>query len=83
MNTPLPQMRQLQVNQSGAWRSVITFDVRTTPPEFLFAAHVMASLCGSHITMRQVHCASSDSGGTRPTSTVLAIWSKEKGWEEA
>lgn len=82
MNTPLPDMRQLQVNQSGAWRSGITFDKRTTPPEFFEAADTMARLSGSPITMRQVRCARSDSGGSRPTSNVLATWSKEKGWEE-
>lgn len=81
--TPLPQPAQLQINQSGAWRSGLDFDMRTAPPEFLQAADQLARLASARTTMRVVRSTRSSTGGTRPTSIVLKSWSREEGWVKA
>ncbi|OGB36221.1 MAG: hypothetical protein A3I16_09840 [Burkholderiales bacterium RIFCSPLOWO2_02_FULL_66_35] len=78
--TPLGLPAQLQINQSGSWRSVLDFDMRTAPPEFLRAADQLVRLAGEKTTMRVVYCHRSDNGGTRTTNNVLMRWSRPEGW---
>ncbi len=73
---------QLQINQSGAWRSALNFDLNEVPDEFLQAADALARLSGSqHVAMRIVRSEPSSSGPTVATRDVLASWSREKGWK--
>lgn len=72
---------QLQINQSGAWRSCINFDAGTpNADEFLLAADSMARASGTHIGMRIVVCIPSGSGPVVPTRDVLMRWTAETGW---
>lgn len=74
---------QLQVNQSGAWRSAVNFDAGQVPDEFLPAADNLARLSGTHIGLRIVTCIPTDSGTAMPSRNVLMHWSAETGWVKA
>ena len=80
MNAPLPLTAQLQINQSGAWRSALDFDMHQAPPEFLEAADQLARLAGERTSMRVVRSTLNGSGGTRPTGNVLMHWTRATGW---
>lgn len=72
---------QLQINQTGSWRSVLDFDLVKTPPEFLQEADQLVRLAsGDRTRMRVVYCESRDDGGKRPTNNVLMFWSRPEGW---
>lgn len=71
---------QLQINQSGSWRSVLDFDMVQAPPEFLETADQLARLAGARTTMRVVYCQSRDDGGKRPTNNMLMHWTRDTGW---
>lgn len=76
----LPVPAQLQVNQTGAWRTALDFDLGTAPPEFLQTADQLARLAGENTRMRVVYCRQSDNGSQRPTNNVAMHWTREKGW---
>lgn len=76
MNRPA----QLQINQSGAWRSALNFDASEVPDEFFQAADQLVRLAGSSATMRIVRSEPSSSGPHVATRDVLMTWSREKGW---
>lgn len=76
MNRPA----QLQINQSGAWRSVLNFDAGEVPDEFLQAAEDLVRLSGGNATMRIVQCETGPNGGPVATRTVLMDWSRKNGW---
>jgi hypothetical protein len=78
--TPLGLPAQLQINQSGSWRSVLDFDMSQAPPEFLQAADQLARLAGQRTKMRVVRSRRTDSGGTMPTGNALMHWTRETGW---
>lgn len=74
---------QLQINQSGAWRTVLNFDVTDLPPEFLTAAQDLVCLSGSDSRMRIVACLQGPSGAWAATNTVLMAWTRKEGWVNA
>ena len=74
---------QLQINQTGAWRSALNFDACEVPDEFLQAADNMARLSGTHIGMRVVTCFPGGNGAMAPTRDVLMHWTRETGWVAA
>jgi hypothetical protein len=75
---------QLQINQSGAWRSALNFDAGEVPDEFLDAADTLARLSGStHCAMRIVRCEPSSSGPSVATRDVLKRWARDTGWVDA
>lgn len=76
----LPRPAQLQIKQSGAWRSALNFDAGEAPPEFLEAADSLGRLSGTHVGMRIVICIPSGGGSTIPTRNVLMNWTRETGW---
>ena len=80
MEQPKPRPVQLQVNQTGAWRSALNFDAGEVPDEFLQAADQMARLSGTHVGLRVVYCIPNGSGGSMPTRNVLMHWSRDTGW---
>lgn len=71
---------QLQINQSGAWRAVLSFDATDLPPEFLTAADDLVRLSGSDAKMRIVVCEPGSSGPAVATHNVLMSWTRQKGW---
>jgi hypothetical protein len=74
---------QLQINQTGSWRSALDFDLAAAPPEFLETADQLARMAGSKTTMRVVSCRRTDSGSTMPTGNVLKRWDRESGWVDS
>lgn len=78
--TRLPIPAQLQVNQTGAWRNALDFDLATAPPEFLQTAEQLARLAGENTRLRVVYCRLSDNGSQRPTHNVAMHWSRSEGW---
>lgn len=80
--SPAPADRpvQLQINQSGSWRSSLDFDLAVAPPELLASADQMARLCSEHTTMRVVARQPNGSGGLVTTREQLMHWTREKGW---
>jgi hypothetical protein len=79
MNRPA----QLQVNQSGAWRSCINFDAGDVPDEFLQSADQLARLSGTQIGMRIVVAITTGSGPIVAMRNVLMHWTRETGWRKA
>lgn len=73
---------QLQINQSGSWRSVLNFDAKV-PDEFMQAAEDLVRLSGADATMRIVICETGPNGGPVATRTQLMTWSRAKGWVKA
>ncbi len=71
---------QLQINQTGAWRSALNFDACQVPDELLQAADTMARLSGTHVGLRIVMCIPNESGAMVPTRDVLKHWTRETGW---
>jgi hypothetical protein len=72
---------QLQVNQTGAWRSTLDFDLVEAPPELLSTADQLARLTAhDRIRMRIVMCKASDNGSHVATRNVLMHWSRPEGW---
>jgi hypothetical protein len=85
VNAPAPASlpAQLQINQTGSWRSALDFDLAAAPPEFLETADQLARMAGSKTTMRVVSCRRTDSGSTMPTGNVLKRWDRESGWVDS
>jgi len=79
MNRP----SQLQINQSGAWRSALNFDASNVPDEFLQAAEDLVRLSGADATLRVVMCKTGDNGGYVATREVLMTWTRKQGWAKA
>lgn len=71
---------QLQIKQSGGWRSVLTYDSVAVPPEFQVAADTLVRLSGVSVGMRIVICIPDGSGGTVATHHALKHWTRETGW---
>jgi hypothetical protein len=72
---------QLQINQSGAWRSALDFDMVEAPPELLESADQLARLTGhERMRMRVVICEPTRLGGNVPAKTQLMHWSRKEGW---
>lgn len=78
-----PAPVQLQINQTGAWRSALDFDLIAAPPELLGSADQMARLAGERVRMRVVMCEPTRIGGNAATKVVLLTWSREEGWVTA
>ncbi len=74
---------QLQINQSGAWRSALNFDAGEVPDEFLQAADQLARLSGTKVGLRVVMALATGSGPTVATRNVLMHWTRETGWVKA
>lgn len=73
-----PQPSVLQFNQSGAWRTVITFDAADMPPEFLQHADTLLRL--AHATGRVMAGEKSSNGSIVASRQVTMTWSEQNGW---
>ena len=80
LTTPL----QLQVNQTGAWRSALDFDVpveEPVPVSVLVTAVELVEVTKSPgVRLRIVRRASGWNGRAVATNTVLMHWSEKTGW---
>lgn len=74
---------QLQINQSGAWRSALNFDASHVPDEFMQAAEDLVRLSGADATLRVVMCKTSDNGAPVATREVLMTWTRKQGWAKS
>lgn len=79
MNRPA----QLQINQSGSWRSALNFDAGHVPDEFMQAAEDLVRLSGADATMRLVMCEAGANGAPVATRNVLMTWTRKQGWAKA
>lgn len=80
----MSQPAQLQINQTGAWRSALDFDLTGAPPELLASADQLARLSGGdRIRMRVVKCEPTRRGGNVAAKTVLMHWTRAAGWVNA
>lgn len=73
---------QLQVNQSGAWRNVLSFDATGVPDEaFDHIDKFLRLTCRDKTTARVVMTRPAGSGsGTVATNIVLKRWTRPEGW---
>lgn len=71
---------QLQINQSGAWRSVLSYDPADVPVEFMKAAEDLVRLSGMNASLRVVACTAGSNGAPVATRDVWMTWSRQKGW---
>lgn len=78
--TPLTQPAQLQINQTGAWRSALNFDAGNVPNEFWESADHLVRLSGSSAKMRVVACKKDQGGSMAVTCTQLMYWTRATGW---
>lgn len=79
MNRP----SQLQINQSGSWRSALNFDAGHVPEEFLQAAEDLVRLSGADASLRVVMCKTGENGAPVATRDVLMTWTRKQGWAKA
>jgi hypothetical protein len=79
MNRP----SQLQINQSGSWRSALNFDAGHVPEEFLQAAEDLVRLSGADASLRVVMCKTGENGAPVATRDVLMTWTRKHGWAKA
>lgn len=79
----VPQPVQLQINQTGSWRSVLDFDFESARPALLVRADqmvVLAGTRGSLIRMRVMRCRPNGNGGYAATGEVVMTWTARQGW---
>lgn len=75
---------QLQINQSGAWRSGIDIDSADLPEEFFYHLdHVLRLAYAENTTARVVLSRVGASGRPVGTNEVIKRWSRQKGWVSA
>lgn len=83
MGKPLPEPRKvaLDINASGAWRHVLSFDLDQCDADtVLDAAEVLAKSSMQHATARK---GVSMRLRALPAEIPLMYWDKDKGWEES
>lgn len=80
-NQQQPAYQVLQFNQSGAWRTVLTFDGNNMPGEFLQSADMLLRLAGAK--GRIVAGVSSDNGSIVASSIGIKNWAIATGWVDA
>lgn len=71
----------LQINQSGAWKTVLPFDATDVPDEaFDCVDKFLRLMCSDHTTARVVMGKTGDTGKPVATHEVLKRWSRPEGW---
>ncbi|OGB19454.1 MAG: hypothetical protein A2W72_18085 [Burkholderiales bacterium RIFCSPLOWO2_12_67_14] len=80
----MARLVQLQINQSGAWRSGLDFDATDLPNEFFdHLDQVLRLAYGDKTTARVVMARTGANGRPVGTHEALMRWSRQEGWVTA